>query len=147
MTNIILPFAIPSFHFSPSSLLMGAKIWDSGTDDAPLPFTQTPPALSRGWAGHTGAGPGQKHALEIYRCVSKLRNRTATITWVKGHAGVPGNERAGKLSGEATEKLGRYTVTPLAHLKLKISNDSGEPKKNDMRPTGRWRFPHRLSRS
>ena len=31
-------------------------------------------------AGHTGAGPGQKHALTIHKRVSSLRSRTADIT-------------------------------------------------------------------
>ena len=72
-------------------------------------------------AGHTGAGPGRQHALEIRRCVSKLRTRMADIAWVKGHSDVPGNERADKLAGEAAEKLGPYTAMSLAHLKLRTS--------------------------
>ena len=72
-------------------------------------------------SGNTGAGPGQKHALEIYQRASKLRTRTVGIAWAKGHSGVPGNERADKLAGEAAEKLGPYTAMLFAHLKLKIS--------------------------
>jgi len=72
-------------------------------------------------ASHTGAGPGQQRALEIFKHVSKLRTRTADIVWVKGHSGFPGNERADKLAGEAAEKIGPYTAMSLAHLKLRIS--------------------------
>jgi hypothetical protein len=70
---------------------------------------------------HTGAGPGQRHAIQIGRRLSKLRTRRADITWVKGHSSVPGNERADELAGEAAENLGPYTAMSLAHLRLRIS--------------------------
>jgi len=71
-------------------------------------------------ASHTGAGPGQQRALEIFKHASMLRTRTANIVWVKGHSGVPGSERADKLAGEAAEKIAPYTAMSLAHLKLRI---------------------------
>jgi ribonuclease HI len=63
-------------------------------------------------AGHTGAGSGQGHAIEIFRLVSRLtgQGRAVAITWVKGHSGAPGNEQADVLAGEAAKEAGPATA-------------------------------------
>jgi ribonuclease HI len=74
-------------------------------------------------AGHTGAGPGQNTARNIWSMVCVLRGerKTVDLTWVKGHQGTPGNEKADVLAGRAAEKTGYSKVMSIAHLKLRIS--------------------------
>jgi ribonuclease HI len=49
----------------------------------------------------TSAGPGQRIARDIQKSVKTLEamSRSAQIVWVKGHSGVPGNERADAFAG------------------------------------------------
>jgi len=74
-------------------------------------------------ASHTGAGPGQDQAISIHDSVSSLlqNGQTTTITWVKEHAGTPGNERADALAGKAAERKAWAKTCSLAYLKLQIS--------------------------
>jgi hypothetical protein len=78
-------------------------------------------AISR--AGQSGTGPGQQQARRIQNMVAQLPHQyqSAEITWVKGHAGTPGNERANALAGMAAGRTVWSPFTSLAHLKLRIS--------------------------
>jgi ribonuclease HI len=75
-------------------------------------------------AGHSGADPGQQSARAIRAIFHTLEQegRTVEIQWVKGHAGIPGNERADLLAGKAAEKTAvRSPYVSLAYFKLQVS--------------------------
>jgi ribonuclease HI len=85
-------------------------------------------AISR--AGQSGTGPGQQRARKIQKMVAHLLRhyQSTEITWVKAHAGTPGNKRADALAGAAAEKESWSPFTSLAHLKLRISKKFQESK-------------------
>jgi hypothetical protein len=86
-------------------------------------------AISR--AGQSGSGPGQQQSRKIQGMVGHLpyQYQSAEITWVKRHAGTPGNERADALAGMAAGRTSWSPFTSLAHLKLRISEKFQESKK------------------
>jgi ribonuclease HI len=73
-------------------------------------------------AGHPGAEPGQYLARRIQNMVAQLtyQFQTAEITWTKGHAGTPGNERADARAGKAAGKVVWSSIVSLAHTKLQV---------------------------
>jgi ribonuclease HI len=103
-------------------------------------------------SNHSGAGLGQKIARDIQRIMIALSKEScaAQILWVKGHTGVPGNEKADALAGQATEKTGSSPVVFLTALKLKEALD-GVPddlqqKRKDTPTPGRSRAYRMASR-
>jgi len=88
--------------------------------------TDSQSAIAR--AGRAGAGPGRAVAQKVSQLVSESLPKTSSIMRVKDHSGIPGNERADILAGEAAEKTSWSRITSLMHLRLRISERFREDK-------------------
>jgi ribonuclease HI len=111
----------------------GALFWyvnNRNTSPALIIHSDSTSAMAK--AGHTGAGPGQEHAIRIQRWVKTLsdatRKRTVDLVWVKGHTGTSGNERADELAGKAAERVGTQDTMSLSYIRLRISERFNKAK-------------------
>jgi hypothetical protein len=88
--------------------------------------------LSYRVCAHYIFGPGQRTAKSIQKIlVDVLRQGpSANIVWVRGHIGIPGNERADGLAGQAAGKIAWSRIASLTHFKLRISERFREAKLN-----------------
>jgi ribonuclease HI len=76
---------------------------------------------------HSGAGPGKRMARSIQKILVDIlrQGRSANIVWVKGHIGIPANDR---LAGQAAGKVAWSRTASLSHLKLRISERFNKAK-------------------
>jgi len=66
--------------------------------------------------GYAGAGPGRSDAIAINHILGytlRHQGQSAGMVWVKG---IPGNERADRLAGEAAARTSWSRVTSIAYL-------------------------------
>jgi hypothetical protein len=67
-------------------------------------------------------------AIQKFISFLSAESHSAQISWIKGHAGVPGNEKADVLAGQEAVKVVLSPAVSLTFLKLRISERYNKAK-------------------
>jgi ribonuclease HI len=92
---------------------------------------------------HNKRGPGQSRALKVIRHVQRLRNqgKRVSISWIKGHNGNTGNDRADALAGRAAGNIPQRTINShqvsIAWMGQKVSQSYSEAATLELRDRGK----------
>jgi ribonuclease HI len=92
---------------------------------------------------HNKRGPGQSRAVKVIRHVQRLRNqgKRLSISWIKGHNGNNGNDRADALAGRAAEDIQHSTSSShqvsIAWMNQKVSESYSEAATHELRDRGK----------
>jgi ribonuclease HI len=92
---------------------------------------------------HNKRGPGQSRAVKVIRHVQRLRNqgKRLSISWIKGHNGNTGNDRADALAGRAAEDIQHSTSSShqvsIAWMNQKVSESYSEAATLELRDRGK----------
>jgi hypothetical protein len=92
---------------------------------------------------HNKLGPGQSRAVKVIRHVQRLCNqgKRLSISWIKGHNGNTGNDRADALAGRVAEDIQHSTScshqVSIAWMNQKVSESYSEAATLELRDRGK----------